>query len=339
MSSTSALSASARRALRAAAHHLDPVVMIGQHGLTAAVLHEIDLALTAHALIKVRVQSDERETREAYLAEICAKLGCENVQHLGKLLVLWRNAGDASADESGDEAAARPRSPARGPRRGLASAPPARDSERAPRARGARGDDFDERRAPSRPRAAPRSREGGASDDFAPPRRRSPEGGGARSYGERGGYGQRGSDGRRRDDDAAPRARWGSRRDEAGGDGQARGYVRRGTAPVDDRGDAAPRGRFAGRSGGQFDDRQGERGAPPPRGRARAGAATGGFERDRPPGNSRRARGTPGAASGGAGRGEYAPRDTRRGSAGGFNRRGDAPAATAPKPRTRRRLG
>jgi RNA-binding protein len=98
---SSTLSSSARRALRAAAHHLDPVVMMGQNGLTPAVLHEIDLALTAHALIKVRVQSDERETREAFLAEICQKLGCESVQHLGKLFVLWRNA-DGAADDNKD---------------------------------------------------------------------------------------------------------------------------------------------------------------------------------------------------------------------------------------------
>ena len=104
---TSTLSSSARRALRAAAHHLDPVVMVGQHGLTPAVLHEIDLALTAHALIKVRVMSDEREVRVGFLNEICEKMGCESVQHLGKLLVLWRNAaGDASADDDAEQDAA-----------------------------------------------------------------------------------------------------------------------------------------------------------------------------------------------------------------------------------------
>ena len=104
---TSTLSSSARRALRAAAHHLDPVVMVGQHGLTPAVLHEIDLALTAHALIKVRVMSDEREIRVGFLNEICEKMGCESVQHLGKLLVLWRNAaGEAGADDDAQQDAA-----------------------------------------------------------------------------------------------------------------------------------------------------------------------------------------------------------------------------------------
>jgi RNA-binding protein len=104
---SSSLSSSARRALRAAAHHLDPVVMMGQHGLTPAVLHEIDLALTAHALIKVRAGSDERETRDGYLTEICEKLSCESVQHLGKLFVLWRNAdGAGNANRSAEHDAA-----------------------------------------------------------------------------------------------------------------------------------------------------------------------------------------------------------------------------------------
>jgi RNA-binding protein len=79
-----------RRALRAQAHHLDPVVIIGQHGLTAAVLHEIDLALLKHELIKVRVVAEDREVREALLARICADLTCAPIQHLGRVLVLWR---------------------------------------------------------------------------------------------------------------------------------------------------------------------------------------------------------------------------------------------------------
>ncbi len=119
MTATSTLSASARRALRAAAHHLDPVVMVGQHGLTPAVLHEIDLALTAHALIKVRVMSDEREIRVGFLNEICEKMGCESVQHLGKLLVLWRNAaGEAGADDDAqqDAASVKASKSGRGPR-------------------------------------------------------------------------------------------------------------------------------------------------------------------------------------------------------------------------------
>ena len=84
------LSPSSRRALRARAHPLHPVVSIGQHGLTPAVLHEIDVALLAHELIKVRVFNDDRIARTALLADICAALGCAPVQQIGKLLVVWR---------------------------------------------------------------------------------------------------------------------------------------------------------------------------------------------------------------------------------------------------------
>ena len=85
-----ALTPAQRRALRAKAHHLQPVVTVGQHGLTAAVLHEIDVALLKHELIKVRVFSDEREQREAMLAQVCTNMECAAVQHLGKVLVVWR---------------------------------------------------------------------------------------------------------------------------------------------------------------------------------------------------------------------------------------------------------
>lgn len=85
------LTPAGRRALRAKAHHLQPVVTIGQHGLTPAVLHEIDLALQKHELIKVRVFSDARDQREAMLEQMCADMDCAAVQHLGKVLVLWRS--------------------------------------------------------------------------------------------------------------------------------------------------------------------------------------------------------------------------------------------------------
>jgi putative YhbY family RNA-binding protein len=79
-----------RKEKRAEAHHLEPVVRIGNDGLTAAVIKETDAALTAHGLIKVRVFSDERETREAILAALSDQLNAAPIQHIGKLLVLWR---------------------------------------------------------------------------------------------------------------------------------------------------------------------------------------------------------------------------------------------------------
>ena len=87
-----AISPAERRALRARAHKLKPVVFVGQHGLTPAVLHEIDIALTAHELIKVRVFSDARDEREALLERICNEMDTAPVQHLGKVLTLWRPA-------------------------------------------------------------------------------------------------------------------------------------------------------------------------------------------------------------------------------------------------------
>jgi len=79
-----------RKEKRAEAHHLDPVVFVGGDGLTPAVVRETDLALNAHGLIKIRVFSDERASREAMLASLSDELNAAPIQHIGKLLVLWR---------------------------------------------------------------------------------------------------------------------------------------------------------------------------------------------------------------------------------------------------------
>ena len=79
-----------RKEKRSDAHHLDPVVMIGGDGLTPAVTKEIDHALKAHGLIKVRVFSDDRDGREEMLATLADTLSAAPIQHIGKLLVLWR---------------------------------------------------------------------------------------------------------------------------------------------------------------------------------------------------------------------------------------------------------
>ncbi|ESH89029.1 RNA-binding protein, partial [Cupriavidus sp. HPC(L)] len=64
--------------------------MIGAEGLTRAVLAEIDRSLAAHDLIKIRVFGDERDTRIAIYEAICDELGAAPIQHIGKLLVVWR---------------------------------------------------------------------------------------------------------------------------------------------------------------------------------------------------------------------------------------------------------
>lgn len=79
-----------RKDKRGQAHHLDPVVLIGNDGLTAAVANEVDVALHSHGLIKVRVFSDDRVQREAMLAQLADQLSAAPIQHIGKLLVLWR---------------------------------------------------------------------------------------------------------------------------------------------------------------------------------------------------------------------------------------------------------
>ncbi|MBH1977080.1 MAG: YhbY family RNA-binding protein [Comamonadaceae bacterium] len=84
------LTSAERREYRAEAHHLKPVVLIGGDGLTPGVRKEIDAALNAHGLIKIRVFSDDRAARELMYQELAAELGAAPIQHIGKLLVLWR---------------------------------------------------------------------------------------------------------------------------------------------------------------------------------------------------------------------------------------------------------
>lgn len=79
-----------RSELRSQAHGLAPVVMIGDSGLTPAVMKEIDASLNAHGLIKIRVLGDDRDARVAHYETMCADLGAAPVQHIGKLLVIYR---------------------------------------------------------------------------------------------------------------------------------------------------------------------------------------------------------------------------------------------------------
>lgn len=87
-----------RSELRAQAHALKPIVLIGEAGLTAAVLKEIDAGLNAHGLIKIRVFGDEREARIAMYDTICTELEAAPIQHIGKLLVIYRPQVQAAKD-------------------------------------------------------------------------------------------------------------------------------------------------------------------------------------------------------------------------------------------------
>jgi len=84
------LTSAERRELRARAHRLHPAVIIGDAGLSTAVLNEIHKNLASHALIKIRVFSGARAVRDQLLREICATLHAAPVQHIGKILVVYR---------------------------------------------------------------------------------------------------------------------------------------------------------------------------------------------------------------------------------------------------------
>ena len=81
-----------RQYLKGLAHNRQPVVMIGNQGLTPVVLKEIEFALNSHELIKIKAASDELGTRRAWLEEICAATGAASVQQIGKVLVIYRAA-------------------------------------------------------------------------------------------------------------------------------------------------------------------------------------------------------------------------------------------------------
>ena len=84
------LSARERAALKARAHSLEPVVRLGPAGLTDAVAAEIERALTAHELIKVKTAEADRDARATLADAICARSGAALVQRVGKVLILWR---------------------------------------------------------------------------------------------------------------------------------------------------------------------------------------------------------------------------------------------------------
>jgi len=78
--------------LRAFSHNLNAVVMIGNNGLTEKVLNEIDVNLKAHELIKIKVHGDDRALRSKMLEKICNKTGAIAIHHIGKQLVIYRQA-------------------------------------------------------------------------------------------------------------------------------------------------------------------------------------------------------------------------------------------------------
>ena len=88
------LSAVAKKALKAKAHHLDPVILIGQKGLTPSLFQEIEIALEHHELIKVKVQQGDKETCEGFAAQIATTTSAEFISKIGRVLVFYRKKKD-----------------------------------------------------------------------------------------------------------------------------------------------------------------------------------------------------------------------------------------------------
>lgn len=88
------LSSATKKALKAQAHHLEPVILIGQKGITPALLQEIDLTLEHHELIKIRAQQGDKTLREEFALKIADALNAEHIAHVGRVLVFYRKAKD-----------------------------------------------------------------------------------------------------------------------------------------------------------------------------------------------------------------------------------------------------
>jgi putative YhbY family RNA-binding protein len=94
------LTSAERSTFRSEAHALNPVVIIGEAGLTSSVLKEIDASLNAHGLIKIRVFGDDRDARITMYDTICEKLDAAPIQHIGKLLVIYRPKKETSKERN-----------------------------------------------------------------------------------------------------------------------------------------------------------------------------------------------------------------------------------------------
>lgn len=95
-----ALSSEQKKAFKRIGHHLKPVVMVSENGITEGVLAELNRALDDHELIKIRVSAGDRETKQELIAEICAATKAELVQVIGKMAILLRRNKTANANLS-----------------------------------------------------------------------------------------------------------------------------------------------------------------------------------------------------------------------------------------------
>ncbi len=79
-----------KQSLKAQAHHLKPVILLGAKGLTEAVVAETNIALLSHELIKVKINGAEKEDRLAMANDLCQQLQAELVQMIGNTVILYR---------------------------------------------------------------------------------------------------------------------------------------------------------------------------------------------------------------------------------------------------------
>lgn len=79
-----------RQYLRGLAHHQKPVVLIGNAGLSDAVINEIDLALATHELLKIKLPGEDKEARQSMIEMVCDKTAAEFVQSIGRIVVIYR---------------------------------------------------------------------------------------------------------------------------------------------------------------------------------------------------------------------------------------------------------
>ena len=92
------LSNSQRRSLLAQAHHINPIVIIGKDGLSIGVINELDRGLSSHELIKIKVLNEDRKARALLLEEICQRLNASPINHIGKILIIYRPETDGKEE-------------------------------------------------------------------------------------------------------------------------------------------------------------------------------------------------------------------------------------------------
>ena len=88
------LDSAQKKKLKQAAHHLKPLIRIGQKGMTDTLVAETDACIERHELIKVHVAAGERDDRRALAAELTARVGAELVHSIGKVFILYRKKKD-----------------------------------------------------------------------------------------------------------------------------------------------------------------------------------------------------------------------------------------------------